>query len=119
MNGELVVRQGLLASNPESVAKPWRSRRGRSGSTRQGTHGPKRQERRMAGMMPKSGKHAYDLWDETNSKPKKKAKSIAVPTGKLALDGMAPIETVHMANPLLVPAMDPIFDAPAQSAPTL
>jgi hypothetical protein len=54
----------------------------------------------MAGMMPKSGKHAYDLWDKTNSKPKKKAKSIAVPTGKLALDGTVPVETVPVANPL-------------------
>jgi hypothetical protein len=82
-------------------------------------HGAKRQERRIAGMMPKSGKHAYDLRDETNSKPKKKAKSTAVPTGKLALDGTVPVKTAPVANPLLVPAMDRIFNPPAQSAPTL
>ncbi|KAL7483154.1 hypothetical protein ACHAW6_008804 [Cyclotella cf. meneghiniana] len=79
----------------------------------------KRQERRMAGMTPKSGKPTYDLWDQTNAQPKKKAKLIAVPTGKLALGGTAPVEIVSVADPLPMPTVDPMFDAPAQPAPIL
>ncbi|KAL7479387.1 hypothetical protein ACHAW6_005120 [Cyclotella cf. meneghiniana] len=103
-----IPRETLEWPAGNSVAKTWRSRRGGSGLTGQDTHGAKCQERQIAGMMPKSGKHVYNLLDKTNSKPKKKAKSIIVPTGKLALDVTVLVETVPVANPGLVLAMDPI-----------
>lgn len=78
----------------------------------------KRQERRMAGMAPKAGKPSYDLWDEPPPS-NKRAKLVAVSTGKLAQGGTAPVEIVPVANSHPALATDPNFDAPSQPAPTL
>ncbi|KAL3765800.1 hypothetical protein ACHAWO_011747 [Cyclotella atomus] len=76
----------------------------------------KRQERRMAGMSSK-GKPTYDLWDEPQ--PTKKAKLVAVSTGKLAQGGIAPVEILPLANILPTKSIDSNFDAPIQPAATL
>lgn len=77
----------------------------------------KRQERRMAGMAPK-GKPTYDLWGELPVQPNKKTKLMAVPTGKLAHGGTAPVEMVPVTNCLPPTSIDPDFGAPSQTAPT-
>jgi nucleolar protein 53 len=76
----------------------------------------KRQEKRMAGMSSK-GKPTYDLWNEPQ--PNKKAKLVAVSTGKLAQGGIAPVEILPVANTLPTKTIDPDFDAPIQSSSTL
>lgn len=76
----------------------------------------KRQERRMAGMSSK-GKPTYDLWDEPQ--PAKKAKLVALPTGKLAQGGTAPVEMVPLTSVLPTTSTDPNFEAPTQPAPAL
>lgn len=77
----------------------------------------KRQMRRMAGMA-KAGKPTYDIWDEP-SQPNKKAKLVAVTTGRVAQGGTAPVEIVSVQKNLPNTSGDTDFEVTPLSGQVL